>query len=149
MHGWRETMEDAHTIVLSLPNHPGVGFFGIFDGHSGSLCSEYIAERLVHEVDKLPDVFNEAALAKVCMDVDQTFLDSETYLHREDGCACIFSLIQKLEDGKLKTLHANIGDSRTVLAKHKGEGSYDAETCTVDHKPSNTLERQRIEAAGG
>jgi len=150
MHGWRETMEDAHTVVLSLPRHPDTAFFGIFDGHSGSLCSHFIANRLYKDVDELPDVFVESQLAKVCLAVDQAFLDSDDYRHDEDGSAGIFSLVKKQADGVYHTLHANIGDSRTVLAKYRGDGAgYEAKTCTVDHKPTDPVERQRIEAAGG
>jgi len=150
MHGWRETMEDAHTVILSLPKHSDTAFFGIFDGHSGALCSHFVANRLYKDVDDLPDLFDEPQLAKVCLAVDQAFLDSEEYKHDEDGSAGIFSLIQKLPDGTFKTIHANIGDSRTVLAKYRGEGEgYEAKTCTVDHKPTDPKERARIEAAGG
>jgi len=150
MHGWRETMEDAHSVILSLPKHNDVAYFGIFDGHSGSLCSNYIAEKLVKDVDDMPDLFNEAALAKVCMDCDQSFLDSDDYKNNEDGCAGIFSLVRVKGDGTFSTLHANIGDSRTILARWKGEGQgYEAVACTFDHKPTDQKERARIENAGG
>lgn len=144
MHGWRETMEDAHTLVLSLPKHNNFAYFGIFDGHSGSLCSNYISERLVHEVDNLTS-FEHPELAKCCMRVDQEFLD----LHKdhEDGCAGVFTLVETGE--KIKIINANIGDSRTVLAKYVSDGKYTAVTCTDDHKPTDPKERARIEAAGG
>jgi len=59
-------------------------------------------------------------------------------------------LVQRCSNGTYKTLHANIGDSRTVLAKFRGEGQgYEAKTCTFDHKPTDPKERARIEAAGG
>lgn len=74
--GWRDTMEDAHTIVLNLPKHEGTAFFGIYDGHSGSLCSNYMADRLYKDVDDLGDIFDEKALAQVVMACDQSFLDS-------------------------------------------------------------------------
>jgi len=143
-------MEDAHTVMLNLPKHTNTAFFGIFDGHSGDLCSHYLASNLYKEVDELTDVFVEAQVAQVCLNVDQSFLDSEEYKHNEDGSACIFSMAQKLEAGKYRTLHANIGDSRTILAKFKGEaGVYEALACTFDHKPTDPLEKARIEAAGG
>jgi serine/threonine protein phosphatase PrpC len=145
MHGWRETMEDAHTLQLSMENHPNAGYFGIFDGHSGSLCSNYISERLILEIDKLASFDNES-LAKTCMKVDQQFLDE--YKHNEDGCAGIFTIVQ-INDGKISIVNANIGDSRTVLAKSEGNGKYTAVTCTEDHKPTDPKERARIEVAGG
>lgn len=36
MQGWRISMEDAHTHILSLPDDPGSAFFGVYDGHGGS-----------------------------------------------------------------------------------------------------------------
>eukprot|EP01127_Copromyxa_protea_P006060 TRINITY_DN15871_c0_g1_i1.p1 TRINITY_DN15871_c0_g1~~TRINITY_DN15871_c0_g1_i1.p1 ORF type:complete len:372 (-),score=68.83 TRINITY_DN15871_c0_g1_i1:95-1072(-) len=149
MHGWRETMEDAHTIVLKMSRHPDTAFFGIFDGHSGSLCSNYIAEHLHKDVDAIDDLYDEKVMARVCMDCDQSFLDSEEFKHNEDGAAGIFSLVQKLPDGTYRTLHANIGDSRTILARWKADGQYEAIQCTTDHKPTDPAERARIEAAGG
>ncbi|MCL4418500.1 hypothetical protein M1146_00175 [Patescibacteria group bacterium] len=156
--------EDAHTVVLKLPKHQDTAFFGIFDGHSGSLCSNYMADRLYQDVDELPDLFDEKEVARVCMACDQSFLDSyafekihlihllvrDEYKHNEDGAAGIFSLVQVLPDGTYKTLHANIGDSRTILARWRGEGQgYEAIQCTTDHKPTDPAERARIEAAGG
>jgi serine/threonine protein phosphatase PrpC len=38
MQGWRESMEDAHTIELTLEKHKDVAFFGVFDGHCGKTC---------------------------------------------------------------------------------------------------------------
>ena len=35
MQGWRVTMEDAHTHILSLPDDPSTAFFGVYDGHGG------------------------------------------------------------------------------------------------------------------
>lgn len=37
MQGWRITMEDAHTQILSIPDDPGTAFFGVYDGHGGLL----------------------------------------------------------------------------------------------------------------
>jgi len=139
-------MEDAHTLQLCMEHHPETGYFGIFDGHSGSLCSNYISERLVKEVDKLP-VFDKETLAKTCLRVDQEFLDE--YSHNEDGCAGIFTIAQMKDGGKINIINANIGDSRTVLARASGDAKYTAVSCTEDHKPTDPKEKARIEAAGG
>ena len=48
-------------------------------------------------------------------------------------------------------LLSNCGDSRGVLSV-KGDGSGGGSTpalATLDHKPSNTIERERIQNAGG
>lgn len=60
-----------------------------------------------------------------------------------------FRQCKKTDKGAFRTIHANIGDSRTILARFKSDGQYEAITCTVDHKPTDPVERERIEAAGG
>ena len=40
MQGWRVTMEDAHTHILSLPDDPSAAFFAVFDGHGGEMVFE-------------------------------------------------------------------------------------------------------------
>lgn len=46
MQGWRITMEDAHTHILSLPEDPGTSFFAVYDGHGGkheiTKCRDYL-----------------------------------------------------------------------------------------------------------
>lgn len=35
MQGWRVTMEDSHTHILSLPDDQDAAFFAVYDGHGG------------------------------------------------------------------------------------------------------------------
>jgi serine/threonine protein phosphatase PrpC len=149
MHGWRETMEDAHAIHLSLNNHPTSAFFGIFDGHSGSACSKYIAEKLPANLNSLSN-FSDKDVSLVVMETDQQFLDNENFKNKDDGSAGIFTIASYDETTKKYTLlNANIGDSRTVLAQKQTDQTYVAIPCTFDHKPTNDEERKRIEEAGG
>jgi len=149
MHGWRETMEDAHTIILSMKNHPDSAFFGIFDGHSGCVCSKFIAEVLPNNLDKIPK-FNENDITNVVMETDQEFLDLENFRNRDDGSAGIFTIASyDSSTGKYQLINANIGDSRTVLAVKQEDGNFKTVACTFDHKPTNDEERKRIEEAGG
>lgn len=37
MQGWRQSMEDSHTILLAIPSDEKASFFGVFDGHGGEL----------------------------------------------------------------------------------------------------------------
>ena len=147
MHGWRESMEDAHCIELSLPKHSDQAFFGIFDGHSGSLCATYMAEHLYKNIDSVEDFSDLDALAKTCIRTDEQFLSAEQYIYNDDGCACIFTLC-KNDNGKVTLINGNIGDSRTIFAKKESDG-YKAIACTYDHKPTDAKEKERIEAAKG
>jgi len=149
MHGWRETMEDAHSIILSMEKHPESGFFGIFDGHSGSCCSKFVSDILPKNLDQITQ-WNDNDIARIVMETDQEFLDADAYKNKDDGSAGIFTIASLEEStGKYHLLNANIGDSRTVLAQKQADGNYIAITCTIDHKPTNDEERRRIEDAGG
>jgi serine/threonine protein phosphatase PrpC len=150
MHGWRETMEDAHAVILSMEKHPSSAFFGIFDGHSGSACSKYIAEHLPRNIDNI-STFNDPEISTTVMETDQQFLDAEAYKNKDDGSAGIFTIATfDASTNKYTLINANIGDSRTVLAqKDQTDDGYTAFACTHDHKPTNDEERKRIEEAGG
>jgi len=149
MHGWRETMEDAHCVLLNVGPHPRSGFFGIFDGHSGSLCSRYVAEKLPQNMATVKKLDEEADLRETVLQTDEDFLTSVEYRTRDDGSAAIFTVALYDDEKKTyKLLNGNVGDSRTVLARKEGNG-FSAVTCTHDHKPTDELERRRIEAAGG
>jgi len=147
MHGWRESMEDAHCIELSLPKHSDQAFFGIFDGHSGSLCATYMAEHLYKNIDSVEDFSDLDALAKTCIKTDEQFLSAEQFIYNDDGCACIFTLC-KNDNGKVTLINGNIGDSRTIFAKKEND-TYKAIACSYDHKPTDVKEKERIEAAKG
>jgi len=149
MHGWRETMEDSHTIQLSMEKHPDSAFFGIFDGHSGNTCSTFIAEVLHKNIDNLTQ-FTETEIATVVMDTDQQFLDSDKFQNKDDGSAGIFTIASfDQTTNNYKLINGNIGDSRTVLALKQEDSSFSVVPCTFDHKPTNEEERKRIEDAGG
>jgi len=84
------------------------------------------------------------------METDQEFLDAVEYKDKDDGSAAIFTIASYDESTSIYTLlNANIGDSRIVLAEKQADGSYLANACTQDHKPTNDEERRRIEEAGG
>jgi len=101
-------------------------------------------------VDNIPDFNDLNTLAQTVMSTDQDFLDSDQFRSKEDGSAGIFTLATYDEiTQKYKLINANIGDSRTVLGRKGPDGDYTAIACTQDHKPTNDLERKRIEAAGG
>lgn len=149
MHGWRETMEDAHCALLQVGQHQHSALFGIFDGHSGALCSKYVAEKLPQNVAAAKKLDDENELRNIVLQTDEDFLTSVEYRTRDDGSAAIFTIaIYDEEKKSYKLINGNVGDSRTVLAKKEGTG-FVAITCTNDHKPTDELERKRIEAAGG
>jgi len=143
-------MEDAHCVHLTLGDHPRSAMFGIFDGHSGSLCSRYVAEKLPQNIAKSKDLNDEQELRKIVLQTDEDFLTAVEYRTKDDGSAGIFSVVIYDEQTKIyKVINGNVGDSRTVLAQKEEAGGYKVIACSHDHKPTDELERRRIEAAGG
>jgi hypothetical protein len=44
--GPRKTNEDAHTIILNLPQEPETSFFAVYDGHGAKHASYYCSQKL-------------------------------------------------------------------------------------------------------
>mmetsp|Transcript_14154 Transcript_14154/g.21505 ORF Transcript_14154/g.21505 Transcript_14154/m.21505 type:complete len:401 (+) Transcript_14154:68-1270(+) len=149
MHGWRIHMEDAMTIRLKLSNkHPNLSFFGVYDGHRGSRCSNYLKEYLPDIIGGLENPCSKDELAKAMVEFDKKFLTKPDI--RLDGSTCVFAICQPLggaEGAKrgYKVTVCNVGDSRAILIRSNGRMI----PLTIDHKPENPGERRRIVSAGG
>ncbi|KAH7649793.1 Ppm1g-prov protein [Cryptosporidium bovis] len=46
MQGWRVSMEDAHLALPKLSKHSELSLFGVFDGHGGSVISEWVSKHI-------------------------------------------------------------------------------------------------------
>lgn len=145
MNGWRPKMEDAHVIFL----REAWAFFGVFDGHGGDMCSKFIANRIMEELDKgRPE--DDQAVADLVFKLDREFLDTgET-----SGSTGTFVFASPADSNasRLDLLIGNIGDSRVLLARPDGsmvEGPGTDGALTTDHKPDHPDERERIERTGG
>eukprot|EP01060_Flectonema_neradi_P009062 TRINITY_DN1648_c0_g1_i2.p1 TRINITY_DN1648_c0_g1~~TRINITY_DN1648_c0_g1_i2.p1 ORF type:complete len:457 (+),score=73.26 TRINITY_DN1648_c0_g1_i2:730-2100(+) len=139
MNGYREKMEDAHTVMPI--DDEGWGFFGVFDGHCGPLCSKYVADRFPKLIPNYSIPIPDDKLRDLSVQIDNEFLSTM----REGGSTGTFMFIKK--DGEKYHLQvANVGDSRIVLGRKRDRSEH---SLTEDHKPGNIEERARIEAAGG
>jgi len=141
MQGKRETMEDDHTVKLSLAKE-GHSFFGIFDGHSGAEAAHWCAQTLHKYIENL-DVLNQETIAAAMIKADKDFLESG--INVMNGTTAVFAITQIQEDG-WKIVVANLGDSRCII----GNYSNDLARCmTTDHKPMDEGESKRVVEAGG
>jgi protein phosphatase 1B len=163
MQGWRVEMEDAHLACIGLPA-PGLkdwSAFAVFDGHAGGKVSTYCAKHLLDAIIKNEDfngndgssssnssVEKHVTLDSVRVGLRTGFLRLDEELRGlpetttgEDrsGTTVICTLISPNN-----IIFANCGDSRSVLCR---EGRVAA--ATVDHKPVNPVEKDRIQKAGG
>lgn len=167
MQGWRVDMEDAHTTVLGL-SAPGMtdwSFFAVYDGHAGSrvanYCSKHLLEHIINAsygvgstqgggpessaVDPSPGPPTveavKAGIRTGFLKIDEhmrSFSDLRNGMDRSGSTAV--GVIVSPEH----FFFFNCGDSRAVLYR-------DSHVCfsTLDHKPCNPREKERIQNAGG
>eukprot|EP00361_Fabrea_salina_P007049 CAMPEP_0202438066 /NCGR_PEP_ID=MMETSP1345-20130828/32269_1 /ASSEMBLY_ACC=CAM_ASM_000843 /TAXON_ID=342563 /ORGANISM="Fabrea Fabrea salina" /LENGTH=490 /DNA_ID=CAMNT_0049052123 /DNA_START=77 /DNA_END=1546 /DNA_ORIENTATION=- len=142
--GLRPTMEDAEKVIqnLFLEEEP-VFYCGVFDGHGGNQCSEFLKENLhfyiKNNLRNQPYENWPSLLTAAFKQCDEDYYKSEPERGKENGSTAVVLLVK----GR-KLLVCNVGDSRAVLSRG-GE----ALQLTTDHRPDNQEESQRIEGQGG
>jgi len=151
MQGWRESMEDDHSIKLNLNKHSKCGFFGIFDGHCGKLASKYCGELMHKYIEEVSEITNTEEITKQIIKLDSDFMEKQ--LNAEDGSTAIFVVVKPSQDENGEVKHynivvGNIGDSRAVLGRNI-DGVFNFTPLSEDHKPNNFHEQTRIVEAGG
>ncbi|CAJ0580820.1 unnamed protein product, partial [Mesorhabditis spiculigera] len=142
MQGWRTSMEDAHTHLLSLPEDPKTAFFAVYDGHGGPKVSQYAGIHLHHTIASQPE-FKDGdlplALKKGFLALDEKMRADDEMKDDVSGTTAVVVMVQR------DTIYcANVGDSRAIVSVC-GE----AVPLSYDHKPANEKEAKRIIAAGG
>mmetsp|Transcript_149068 Transcript_149068/g.415455 ORF Transcript_149068/g.415455 Transcript_149068/m.415455 type:complete len:490 (+) Transcript_149068:72-1541(+) len=144
MNGWRPSMEDTHIAHI----RESWAFFGVFDGHGGDQCAQFIARRLLEELATGYPA-DDAAVRELVLRLDTEFLATE----QTSGCTGTFVIAEAPSEagGKYRVRVGNIGDSRVLWGRPdgtmvRGPGSDGA--LTLDHKPDHPVERTRIERAG-
>ncbi|CAI5482709.1 unnamed protein product [Closterium sp. Yama58-4] len=136
--GRREFMEDAYQAIPQFGTTPGNAFFGVFDGHGGTMAARFAAGNIAGNVLKAAQQgaeSPEAALVEGFKETDKQFLQQNL----GSGSAVVTCWAAP---GSLHVAHA--GDCRAVLCR-KGAAS----VLTSDHKASREDERDRIENLGG
>lgn len=152
-------MQDAQRMILDFTSTSS--FFGIFDGHGvcGDYAARFFAENLPGSLQSLE--INNKNVVETCLEIDKAFVtasrkDEKDYL--DSGTTAVFCVLQKEQKQEkddsdphtnkpFKLIVGNIGDSRCVLIRN-GVAA-DLVPLTVDHKPMDQKEKERIETAGG
>lgn len=164
----REYNEDRVSIILNIlkPKNkhwdgdwPQVCFFGVFDGHGGHVCAEYLRDNLHNYViqnESFPRDPREALIQgfRECeanflsmvegnfqrqshghhvnmMDLHASGLGPE----RSGSCASVVLIVNDM------IYVSNVGDSRAILSIDCGAN---IAMLTRDHKPDDEMEKQRI-----
>ena len=154
----RNYNEDRVSIIINMnkPQNfgkkywPKTSFFGIYDGHGGSKCSDFLRDslhKLIFSDENYPDNVPEA-IKNGFMKAENEFLNNYALdknnnmniIDRSGSCAVVIIIV----DNKIYV--ANVGDSRAVLSLNYGNEYL---IVTEDHKPNNEKEKARIIEKGG
>jgi len=137
--------------------------YAVMDGHAGISCSNFVVLNLERNIlDSLRDQKKRDANAEQILKSSLlagfkvTEHSFHQYANKLEGGAgrtwatsgstcCAACLAGPDEEGRLRLLVANVGDSRAVLGKKDGF----AVRLSVDHRPDNAAERRRVEQQGG
>ena len=154
----RNYNEDRVSIIINMnkPQNcnkkywPKTSFFGIYDGHGGSKCADFLRDslhKLIFNDENYPENVPEA-IKNGFLKAENEFLNNYALdpnnnmniIDRSGSCAVVIIIVDK------KIYIANVGDSRGVLSLNNGNQYI---VITEDHKPSNEKEKNRIVQSGG
>ena len=152
-------------INMNIPNNyvnkskwPQISYFGIFDGHNGDHCAEFLRKNLFQYIYTNPNFPQniEKAIKEGFINADKYYLRNYSEInnnHNINGNIPTYGiynnsgscgLVLLLVDTKIYI--ANVGDSRCLISCHNGKIQKDV---TRDHKPEFPYEKQRIYSHGG
>ena len=150
----RNYNEDRVSIILNIVKPPSrkeeiwpkCSFFGIYDGHGGSKCAEFLRDYLhqfvirdlnfpKHPKEALRNGFKQAEnkFLEICQ-------DGKEIIDKSGSWAIVVLIVGS------HWYVANVGDSRALLSSNNGYKIY---SLSRDHKPSDESEKKRIITAGG
>lgn len=153
--GRRASMEDEDIALqdLAVSYWRLTSFFGIYDGHGGRACVDFVRHNLHLQfiesvlskggLDQSTQVFHDVydSLQNSFLEADRCFIDRAKGdpESADSGSAAVVACIIGAY-----IFCANCGDSRAVLCR---DGR--AVMLSLDHKPGRVDEHARISAAGG
>ena len=152
----REYNEDRVSVIINMnkPNYynsptpwPKISYFGVFDGHAGNKCAEFLRDNLLNYICDNEYFPNEVpnAIKYGFKKIDEDYLKKCAYINNKlvdnsGSCALILLLVYN-------TVYiANVGDSRCIGSFQNGKLQKDI---TLDHKPNTPYEKERIIKNGG
>lgn len=142
----RQYNEDRISVILNAtlsPSKSAVNFFGVYDGHSGSACSEFLKENLHRTIfaeKTLLEDFDKV-VASCFRKLDDLFA-RQCELTKDKSGSCALMLLETDQ----RVFLASTGDSRAVGSFDRGAR---VESITTDHKPELSSERKRVFKSGG
>lgn len=142
---FRNYNEDRISIVLNIKgkNDSKYNYFGVFDGHAGNNCSEFLKDTLHKYIIPQKNLFEdfEANISKTFRIVDELFKETAVPNKDKSG-SCALTMFSN----KSEIFFANVGDSRAIASLRNGR---EVRQLTIDHKPENPSEKERVFENGG
>jgi len=151
--GTRKTMEDQHTALCGVSQpaspaaaekhaHKNIPFFGVYDGHGGTHCAEFLKANLAGYVINHAEVKSDPqkALRESVLRCEAEFMEKCRVERIESGSTAAMAMIV---NGKLYA--ANVGDSEIILSR----GGQPKVLSTKHHLAANEKEVERVKAVGG
>ena len=126
---------------------PRISYFGVFDGHGGKGCSDFLRDNLHNYLfnSNFFPAYPIQAIKEAFIMAEQEFFkkayDSKrnALLDQSGSCALIMLIINDM-------LYAiNLGDCRALMSTDTGTNLLQI---TRDHKPNDPIEKRRIEQSG-
>ena len=126
---------------------PNISFFGIYDGHGGTACSDYLRDNLHQFIIKDPNfpLDPKKAILNGFEQAEREFMEKKAMSYgklkeKSGSCAIVLVIIDD-------TIYiANVGDSRAIISCDQGRIVY---ALSKDHKPNDDEEKRRIYNSGG
>ncbi len=151
----KKNNEDRAIVVSPIPKPqktihrtwPKMSYFAVFDGHGGEKCSEYLKNNFLNFL-----IENKNFPFDIKISLIETFEKIEEDIYNQNkgkslkeidssGSCALVSIISEN-----KIYIANIGDSRAIMSMNNGNK---VKQLTIDHKPNNIKEYERIIKNGG
>ena len=148
----RNYNEDRVTVIINAKspfqgvNWPNVSFFGIYDGHAGNKCADYLKTHLHNIIFRSSFFPNnplkaiEDGFKELEKNYNNSIYKNKIYTDFSGSCSLITIIINKT------CYVVNLGDSRAIYCKGGGDQLFQV---TRDHKPNDPIEHNRIKKGGG
>lgn len=124
-------------------------YAGVFDGHGGHNCSEFVSNKLGKHLKRSfskPEAWEngENVMIQTFHNIDRAFCEKAIVSHDYSG-SCATIVLSKDDE----IIIGNIGDCRAVMVPVSKNSYQQPVEITVDHRADCTSENIRINAAGG
>ena len=142
--GKRPSMEDSMILLPSMGHHE-MAYFGLYDGHGGRGAVDFVVRSLHINLQQIMSSANihtvkQSAMFEAHFKTDEQIRKMNIWDSGSTSAVCI---LDRIESRRI-LYSANIGDSRTVLCRE-----FAPMRVSVDHKPSDPSELNRIVEMGG